>query len=199
MPEHDSRVEAYLAELRIRLRGLAEADVSEVIAELRSHIDESSRGDAVDAVLMRLGSPAELASLYETENLFDRAARSQSSPWLLLRTITRWATFSIAGSFVLFMLIAGYVVAASFFLAALVKPFSPDRVGLWRLANGDFSLRLGFVEGPPPQATELLGWGLIPAGFLIGAVAFWLIPRFGRWAIRHWRRVPDLPSRAERR
>lgn len=199
MPEHDSRVEAYLAELRIRLRGLAEGDVAEVIAELRSHIDESIKADAVDAVLARLGSPAELASLYETENLFDRAARNQSSPWLLLRTIARWATFSIAGAFVLFTLIAGYVVAASFFLAALVKPFAPDRVGLWRLASGDYSLRLGFVEGPPPHATEMLGWGLIPAGVVIGAVAFWLIPNLGRWAIRSLRRAPDLPTRGKRR
>jgi uncharacterized membrane protein len=198
MPEPDSRVEGYLAEMRTRLRGLAEGEVAEVIAELRSHIDESSRTDAVGAILTRLGSPAELASLYQTEMLFDRAAHSRS-PWLLIRSIARWATFSIVGAFVLLTLIAGYVVAASFLLAALLKPFAPDRVGLWRLPNGDYSLRLGFVEGPPAQATELLGWGLIPAGLVIGVVAFWLIPRFGRWAIRRWRRAPNLPTRGERR
>jgi uncharacterized membrane protein len=198
MPEHDSRVEAYLTEMRTRLCGLAEAEVAEVIAELRSHIDESSRTDGVETVLVRFGSPAELASLYETESLFDRAERSRS-PWLLLRSIARWATFSISGAFVLIVFIAGYVVAASFFFAALMKPFAPERVGLWRLANGDFSLRLGFLEGPPAQATELLGWGLIPAGVVIGAVAFLLIKNFGRWAIRSLRRAPDLPTRGERR
>lgn len=199
MPERDSNIEAYLEELQIRLRGLGEANVAEVIVELRSHIEESSRTDAIDAVLARLGQPAELASLYETENLFDRAARSHSSPALLFRTVARWASFSIAGAFVLFALIAGYVVAASFVLAAVVKPFAPERVGLWRLPNGDVSLRLGFLEGPPAQATELLGWSVIPLGVAIGAVAFWLIPKFGRWAIRSLRRAPDLPTRGGRR
>lgn len=198
MPAPDSRIDAYLAELRAGLRGFAEVEVAEIVAELRGHIIESiateSSDDAVGAVLGRLGTPTELASLYAMERLFERANRTRS-PWLLFRSIARWATFSMAGAFVLFGLVVGHVIAASFFLAALVKPFASDRVGLWRLASGDISLRLGF-GGPPPQyATELLGWWIVPIGLLIGAGAFWLTVHFARYAIRRFRPALNLPMR----
>jgi hypothetical protein len=182
MHERVDSIERYLEELRVRLRGLPAQEVSEIVAELRSHLVESiSSSDDAAAVLERVGSAAELASLYASERLLQRAGRS---PWLLLRGLARWARFSIAGVFALLLLVAAYGVAASFFLAALLKPFARDRVGLWRSAGDEYSLRLGFSGAPPLQATELLGWWIVPIGLAIGCAALWLTPRIGRWALR---------------
>lgn len=200
MADGARRLDDYLGELRARLRGVPDAEASEIVAELRSHVRDSAgsggelTASAVAAVLERLGSPEDLASLYVTESLLGQAGRSGST-WLLLRSLSRWATVSVAGCFALLGLIAGYVLAASFFCAALMKPFASGRVGLWRLAGGEISLRLGFVAPPPPQGQELLGWWIVPVGLLLGAGAFWLTPRFGRWAIRRFRRAPLASAR----
>jgi hypothetical protein len=187
-------LEAYLSELRSRLRGLPEADVFEIVAELRSHVRDSGAGTGlvegeVAVALARLGSPAELASLYRTDRLLLRAGRSRS-PWLLLWSLFRWAAISVAGSGVLIPVIAGYVVAGSLFMAALIKPFAPDRVGLWRLSSDEISLRLGLSATPPPPGQELLGFWIVPLGLMLGAGTFFLAVWFGRWAIHRLRRIP---------
>ena len=180
MTEADVRLEAYLHELRTRLRGLQDSD--DIVAEIRSHA--LNAGDVI-GTLDRLGSPAELASLYEPDR--------SSSPRLLVRGLLRWATGSIVGFFALLTLLAGYVMAISFFLAALVKPIAPHRVGLWRLAADEISLRIGLIAAPPPGSEELLGWWIVPIGLAAGLLVLWLTPRFGRWAIRHFRRTLLLP------
>jgi HAAS domain-containing protein len=193
MAHEPSKLNAYLDELRGLLRGLPEAEVGEIVAELCSHVRDSA-GEApaesvVAAALARLGTPAELAALYRTDRLLVRAERSRS-PWLLLASLFRWATVSIAGSLVLLPVAVGYVAAASLFIAALIKPFAPERVGLWRIDRDEISLHLGLVEGPPPHGEELLGWWIVPLGLLVGAAAFGLAWWFGRWAIRRFRRDP---------
>lgn len=170
-------LDEYLDELRAQLRGGPDAD--DIVAEIRSHVLDA--GPDVRATLARLGTPAELASLYSTERSY--------SPSLLLRTLFRFATVSIGGFFALVGLIAGYVLAISFFLAAIVKPFAPHRTGVWRLADGEISLRLGLSgRAEPAGSEELLGWWIVPVGLLAGALVLWLTPRFGRWATRRLRR-----------
>lgn len=200
MPDGTRKLEAYLNELNAGLRGVPEGERSEIVAELRSHVRDSAGNEldeiAVVAALERLGSPTELASLYRTQTMLTRAGNSPSS-WLLFRSLFRWATMSVAGFFIFLGLLIGYVITACFFLAALVKPFAPDRVGLWWLPgsgqDGELSLRIGFFTSPsPPQGTELLGWWIVPLGLMLGALACWLTPRFGRWAIRRFRPSPLL-------
>jgi hypothetical protein len=132
----------------------------------------------VAGVLARLGSPEHLASLYAAERLLVRAERG-GSPWLLATALLRWASVSAAG----------YLLAAGFFIAALVKPFAPGRVGLWRTADA-LSLHLGLAGGPAPRGEELLGWWIVPIGLLLGAAAAWLTARLARWAIRRFRPQP---------
>jgi hypothetical protein len=40
---------------------------------------------------------------------------------------------------------------------AALKPFHSDAAGLWRLADGELSLRMGFGL-VPPRSMDLLGW-----------------------------------------
>jgi hypothetical protein len=188
------KLEGYLDELRAQLRGLPEPETSEIIKELRSHVLDSAGvggsrpAGAVAAALDRLGSPEELAELYRMESMLTRAGRSRS-PWLIFGGILRWATVSVAGILPFLGVLAGLVVAASFAIAALFKPFAPGRVGLWRGGGDELSLHLGLLGGPPPQGQELLGWWIVPLGLLAGAGVVLFTAWFGRWCARRYRRM----------
>ena len=167
-------IDAYLRELRRQLGDAPDAD--DIVAEIRSHIDDA--GPDVAATLARLGSPSYLAALYA----IDRG----SSPLVVLRGLARWATISVMGLPALAVVVIGYFLAVSLLLAALIKPVAPHRTGVWQLADGEVSLRLGLFAPPPPHAVELLGWWIVPLGFAAGALVFAITPRFGRWAIRRF-------------
>jgi hypothetical protein len=200
MPSEVGRLDDYLSDLRARLRGLADGEVEDILAELRSHVRDSgaSGQDATEAeltaVLARLGSPSALAAAYREDRLLQNAASSRS-PWRLLKGLSRLAAWSAAGVFALCGAVVGYVLAASFFLAAIVKPFQPERAGLFRTAAGDeLTLRLGLSGSPTPPGEELLGWWIVPLGVLLGGMAYGLTVSFARWAIRRYRRRPLEPS-----
>ncbi len=132
--------------------------------------------------------------MYVAETIVARAERS-FSPWLILGGIFRWAALSSAGLLMLLGSLVGYALAASFSISALMKPFAPDSVGLWRLTESadSFSLKLG--PGSPPSGDELLGWWIVPLGLLIGAGLFLLTTRFGLWGLRRLRGMSPVRLR----
>lgn len=189
------RIDRYLREVRAGLHGLSDAQASEFVEELRSHIRDRAEAEGesteagVTAALDRLGRPEVLAAMYLAENIVARAEKS-FSPWLIVKGIFRWAALSSAGLFVLLGSFVGYALAACFALSGLRKPFAPDRVGLWRIGPDEVSLRLGF--GSPPSGTELLGWWIVPLGLLIGAGLLLLTTRFGLWSLRKFQRMSPV-------
>jgi len=191
-----ARLEEYLRRLRAGLRGLPEAHAVEIVAEIRSHVRDSVEavgepGEAgLIAALQRLGPPERLAAAYAADSMLPRLGGTPA-PWLVLRGIGRWARVSAAGAGVLVGSVVGYVLAGSLLLVAVVKPFAPERAGLWRLDSDSFSLHLGF--GPPPVAEELLGWWIVPLGLLAGAGLFWVTLQMGVRAIRGFREQRGLP------
>ena len=190
------KIEQYLSELRSRLRGLGERQVSEIIAELRSHIAERAapRGeltvDGVSAALQALGSSAELARQYTADEVLARAEISRS-PLRLLDSLFRWATMSVAGSLVLTGAITGYFVGLVFLAVAVLKLFHPATAGLWALRDGagdpELSVRMGFGAAPS-NAHELLGWWIVPLGMVIGCGLVMLTTRFSIGCVRMYRR-----------
>jgi hypothetical protein len=185
-------IDAYLAELRKRLRPLAAPDAQEIIDEIRSHILDKTAAsgvmnpDTVAATLTALGRPEDLADNYLTNALLQRAQVSRS-PFPILRALFRWAGLSFAGSVTLVLSLVGYVLGGAFFLCALLKPFHPQSAGLWLLPDpldpSSMSLRLGF-SGPPPGARELLGWWIVPLGLFAGALLVLVTILLGSWSIR---------------
>ena len=180
------RVEEYLRELRGDLRALPGGEASDIVRELRAHILERAAPtgtalteEAVVSALEGLGPPDQVASLYAAESPLPRGAR-RGLPWIM----ARWA----AGSFAALGLLVGAVISTSFFVAALRKPFAPDRAGLWHLTDGSYSLRLGF--GGLEAGHELLGWWLVPLGLLVFAGMVWLTLHVLRLFIQHRRRAP---------
>jgi hypothetical protein len=149
----------------------------------------------VDTALAALGSPEELASQYMTDNLLAQAEVSRS-PVRILESLFRWASLSIAGFFVLLGAVAGYFLGLVFMLLAILKPFHPQTAGLWvpRDNTGDLaiSLRLGFGSAPV-GASEVLGWWVVPLGFVAGCGLVILTTRFALWCARHYRRSRALP------
>lgn len=189
------RIDAYLKVLRKRLRGLGDQDSRDVVEEIRSHIlDKAAAGGeitpgAVESTLAALGSPEELASQYITDDLLMRA-RISRSPWLILRSLCRWAGLSLVGFCVLMLSVFGYFLAGSLALCAMLKPIHPHTAGLWLLPDSsDISLSLALGSGPAPVGgRELLGWWIIPLGLSVGMGLVALNFHFGLWSIRKfWR------------
>ncbi len=191
------KLDAYLQKLRSTLRDLPSGEVEDIVREIRSHVlDRAQTGGqtmeaGILAALEALGSPEELASQYVTEHLFARAEVSRS-PWLIQRSIFRWATLSIAGFFVLLASLIGYFLGASLVIAAFAKLFNPHRAGLWMVRLGDHGMGVSLMvlgqTNPPPGATDLLGWWYVPIGIVAGVGLLLFTVRFGAWSIRQFRR-----------
>jgi uncharacterized membrane protein len=199
------RIEAYLGRLRGRLRGANEAEVREIVEELRSHIldkaaaSEEAHGEitsaGVDAALAALGSPEELASEYMTDTLLARAEVSRS-PVQILRSLFRWASLSVAGFFVLLGSVLGYFFGVVFILVAVAKLFHPHTAGLWAFPSGagdtEISFRLGFGS-VPTGGRDLLGWWMVPIGWVAGGGLVMLTTYIAVWFVRQYRRSLALP------
>lgn len=195
------RIEAYLSRLRGRLQGVNGEEVREIVEELRSHIMDKAAASGevtaagVDAALAALGSPEELASQYMTDNLLARAEVSRS-PLQILKSLFLWASLSVAGFFVLLGSIVGYFFGVVLMLVAVAKLFHPRTAGLWTYPDGtggmEFSFRLGFGSAPV-GGKDLLGWWIIPIGWLAGCGLVMLTTHIAVWFVRQYRRSRVLP------
>ena len=187
-----TRIDAYLAELRTHLRSLPHEQVLDIVEEIRSHLRDTAEASgpmtetSLNAALNRLGPPSTLAATYITDNMLARA-QSHRMPWTILRAMFQWATLSVKGFLVFFVCTIGYAFGASFFLAALAKPFNP-KVGLWLINQDTYSLVLGMTDAAP-RGHELLGWKLIPIGLALGGGTLMLTTYFALWCIRRFRQA----------
>lgn len=191
-------IEIYLLQIRNKLRRLPGAQVSEILAELRSHIlDSISSRNApmTDATtreaLDRLGPPETIAAMYLTENLMAKAETSRS-PWLVMRTLFRLAMKSVWALAAFLVSFFGYGSAVAFLVCAIAKPFYPDHVGLWWDTKSHLPTGLGFVW-PAPSDRELLGRWIIPIGLVMCVFLFVVTTRFARWNVRRMRRSHQTP------
>jgi len=192
------KIENYLAILRSRLRAMSRETSLDIIEELRSHIVDKATIDGelipqrVEAALAALGGPAELASQYTTDDLLIRAEATRS-PLRIMDSLFRWASFSSIGFLVLMGSMFGYFAGFALIVCAALKPFHPYAAGLWRLSNGQFSLRMGFGM-VPPASRDLLGWWIIPVGLAAGCGLLTLTTRSALRCAREY-----LTSRLSRR
>jgi hypothetical protein len=185
------KLERYLRALHAGLRGLPRDEAAEIVEELRSHVHDRAGGELTDAgvtaALERLGPPQELAARYLAEGMVARPEPGPR-PGRALGALIRWVCWGGAGVLLGLGALLGYGLAATLCWCAARKPFAPDRVGLWRLAEDPdtWSLRLGF--GRAPHGTEVLGWWVVPLGLLLGVGLVLLTGRCGLWAIQALRR-----------
>jgi hypothetical protein len=103
-----------------------------------------------------------------------------------------WATRSVEGIWALVVAFLGYGTALIALGCALLKPFTPERIGLWvrEDATGDLSYQLGRVAMPPTDARELLGWYIVPLGLVVGALALTVTTRYLLGRVKKLRQSP---------
>jgi hypothetical protein len=188
-PFPDPVVERYLDRVRASLRGMPAPEVEEILRELRSHIaDRVGPAGDTDAALRALGDPEELARQYRTESVAARA-ECGGGPIVILHSLLLLRPGRFKGFAPLALAALGYAWALALGAAAIEKILSPRDVGLW-YRPGAVSLPRLTVDGAgPPGTRELLGWWLVPAGLLAGAMLYFLTRQFGLWWIRRSRGI----------
>ena len=192
--EAEMALERYLSRVRAGLRGLPPEHVTDILRELRSHVQERAgeplTPGKVQEVLAALGDAEQLAGQYVTLNLFDRAAVTRS-PTLMLQSLFHWATLSLQGFAVALVSLCLYMLGAMCLVMAIAKPFDPDRVGLWVMSHDSAPAQAGmqiYLHGTPPPGHELLGWWIVPLGLLVGLSIIVATYRFDLQAIKGFRR-----------
>ena len=198
-----AHLETYLVQVRRNLKGLSESEAREVLLELRAHVLDRVEGQmtpqSVEAALTALGNPRDVARANVTERVAAVMERNRGF-FGVLAAIVRLASLSLTG-FVLFIVsVTGYGLSLAFLIIAVLKPFRPDKVGLWY--SGPDSYSLGTVSHSP-HAQELMGWWIIPFGLVMGVAIGWLTLMFGRFCVRLMARTgrrrvayPEAPASA---
>jgi len=184
-----AHLETYLAQVRRHLKGLSEAEIGEVLLELRAHVLDKVDGvmtpNTVEAAIAALGSPREVGRANVTERVA-AVMETHRGFFGVLAAVVRLAGISVAGFGLFLVSLLGYGIAAGFLLVAVMKPFRPSRVGLWREAPDGFSL--GVLDHTAP-AHEMLGWWIIPVGLAVAIGLGWLTWALDRAAIRAMARI----------
>ena len=164
-------IDNFLADLRSRLAPITLAEREEILREIAAHIHDSIELNGLPAatVIARLGPPQQLAADYRDGALV-REARYSVSPMLLLRATLRIASKGFAGMVVFFCGLIGYLTGLGFILAALLKPFFPNRTGVFVLDHHLYRIGVGAIP-PPVPVHEVAGYVFIPVSLVAGCVA----------------------------
>lgn len=180
-------IESYFDALSTQLSDLPPTRRDEVVRELRAHVLDRLEQITVPTdndcrtVLTALGAPDEIARQYRVELLLNRSAW-RISPWKMLRTLSRWTLTGIQGYIVFVVALIGYLLGASFYITALLKPLFPRNVGVF---ISDHGLNLASFSEPPP-GTEILGPYYIPVAVFLGFLFTLGTTLAIRFVVRHF-------------
>lgn len=181
-----AQIERYLLRLRNALGRMPDSEKSEILSDIRNHIEErlsdasSGQAEIVAETIAALGSPESLAASYQRERLMARATASAAPP-LLLHATFQWALTGIRGFLAFLTLLLGYAFGLGFLICAILKPFLPSQVGLW-LDPPAFTL--GVLTAAPRGGRELLGWWIVPIGWILGPLLLIGTTRLVQWLLR---------------
>lgn len=160
-------------------------EVAQILREIRGHILERAEasGELTDerlvAILKALGSPEQIAPLYQADAVMAKA-RTSLSPSVVMRGVHRWSMLSVRGLVLYVLGIVGYATAGALILAGLGKIFAPSQVGAWIGPHSGFNIG----TNSDPAARELLGWWLVPVGLAGGSALIVATTRVLRWTLR---------------
>jgi uncharacterized membrane protein len=156
--------ELFLRKLRQGLRALPPADREEIVAEIRSHLqDRQQKGQPL---LEGFEDPEAYAATFVSEAAL-RGALARGASLELGRALL---TSARSGFFMLLTvvpLLAVQLVGVGLVICGVLKPFMPSHVGLFLDAGGRL-LVLGASSGP--SAREVLGWWSMPLFLFAGVL-----------------------------
>jgi hypothetical protein len=170
----ESRVNGYLhvferAMHAAQPRALTEDAVREVESHIRERVADvapmPNERDALERILVQLGSPDTLARAYSLELMMDEAAvggRLTS----VFRTLFHVATTGLRGFAGAVVLFSGYAIGLAFLSIAVLKPIFPANVGLWT-RNG-IPIAFGGKFPAPADLEVVGGYWVIHIALVIG-------------------------------
>ena len=175
---NDKRIDAYMKELGRALRQLDEKDRSDILSEIRTHLEHRAGEDRLDEALRSLGAPAQCARGFleelKIQNAFADGGASKSVGALFelaSRRITAAAGLFVSGVF--------YLFSFAFVIVALTELVAPDAVGLWvDPARDIFALGVVDIGENPPK--ELLGRWMFPLATTLAVLSLLI----GQWLAR---------------
>lgn len=176
--------ERYLREVAKGLGPLSDAERAEVLEELSSHFrDRLAQGKADP--LQGFEPATSLAAAFVGERAL-HGALAQGTSWALVRALRIAGRDSLLALGAVLPLVLVHVVAVGFVVTGALKPFAPERLGLW-VGGGNF-----YVGEGRAGLTEVLGWWGVPVLMVTGALLFWVANR-GLRALVRWRLASARP------
>jgi hypothetical protein len=156
----------YLSQVELLCAMLNQRQTADIQMELRAHLLESytqlssgSEAERIQSAINKLGQPSEFIPLWVEERLLEGTMPGYGTKNLL--NLFKINALKGVKQFIFSMLIGfGYLLAFYFFLAAVLKIFFPEYIGVY-LSSSNI-LFIGYVDSE--GFTELLGYWLIPVG-----------------------------------
>jgi hypothetical protein len=172
----------YLSRLEHALRRVSKDDRSAIVAEIGSHIAERSlKPNAnLSEILKSLGEPQDLARAFVEQSMLSEALQ-RSAPGPLLAAILSRATRSFVAFSAGLGGVISYMFALSFTIVSIMKPISPQNVGLWW---GGRMPSFGYLASPPRHAAELLGLWIVPISLIAAILCYVAGTTLMKWGAR---------------
>ena len=161
-------IENYFTDLNAKMADLPQDQRQDFLMELRAHVTDRLQQMAVPSdddcrtVLNALGTPEEIARQYRVEMLLKRSSW-KISPLMVLRTSLRWTVAGVQGYAIFVVAVIGYLLAASFYITALLKPFFPHNIGVFVGSMG-----VQIAAFPLPSGHDIAGDYYIPLAIIAG-------------------------------
>jgi len=193
----DKAIEHYLSGLSTALRVLREEDRSDILAEIRAHLEHRAQEGRVDAAIKALGSPETCARGF-LEEIKIQDAFADGGPTKTVGALVALASRRVTAAAGLFVSLVFFLLAAGFVLTAAVEVVAPEKAGLWIGKEAGVFI-LGTYDAPaipevppapgapapPPPAREVLGRWLLPVSAGLAVTAFVV----GQWLARFFVRL----------
>ena len=162
------------------VRTLPRAEGSELVREIEGHVSESmasvdrgSEDDRLAIALARLGDPVDFLRPLSTDRLLAKGTRG-FRPLALARGLGSMAAEGGRAAVIGLTFLILYSALGTFVAMAVLKPFLPAHVGLYRTSVGQIDFGVVALE---PAGQDLLGWATIPVSMALAAATWWLLGR----------------------
>jgi len=167
--DSEQEIDAYVRRLLWALQALPHDDRLSIASEIHSHLSDcAARGEKeLDKAMAKMGAADALARSYVEEYELAGAV-NRASPAPLLLTVLNRATRSVAAFVGGFAALTLYLIALGCGAVAIGKLIEPGYVGAWKTGH---DLSIGIVTNPP-AGNEMMGYGIVPAAALVGAICF---------------------------
>jgi len=167
--DSEQEIDAYVRRLLWALQTLPHDDRLSIASEIHSHLSDCvTRGEKeLDRAIAKMGPPDALARSY-VEDYELAGAVNRASPAPLLFTVLNRATRSLLAFVGGFAALTLYLIALGCGAVAIGKLIEPGHVGAWKEGH---ALSIGIASGPP-VGQEMMGYGIVPAAVLVGAICF---------------------------